>query len=77
MLALTDFAGDTAGVMRDVGLNTIVPLDDVDEIADGLTSFVANIADGTASFPDPVKVAQYSRKAGSADLATLLSAIVE
>lgn len=75
VLALTDSDGDTAGVMRDAGLNTIVPLDEQSAIKAGLGRFIEQIGAGSAPVPDPDCVARYSREARTAELAALLDGV--
>ncbi len=58
IVALTDPAGDTAGVVRDAGLDTIARLDSADDIAALLERFVASLPLGQAPLPDAGYVAQ-------------------
>ncbi len=75
VLALTDPAGDTAGVVRDAGLNTIAPLDDREAIRKMLGQFIEDVKQGRAQIPTDAVVASHSRAARSGRLAQLLDEI--
>jgi glycosyltransferase involved in cell wall biosynthesis len=70
--ALTDPAGDTAGVLRDAGLDTIARLDSVDDIAAMLGSFVEALRLDRAVLPQRDYVAGASRAKQTQSLAALL-----
>ncbi|MHB1198221.1 MAG: glycosyltransferase [Polaromonas sp.] len=72
ILGLTDPAGDTAGVLRDAGLNDIARLDSVDEIARVLPALVHDWRQGKAVLPQALAVQQASRRGRSQALAALL-----
>jgi glycosyltransferase involved in cell wall biosynthesis len=72
ILALTDARGDTAGVLRDAGIGTIVPLDDAGAIARGLDAFLGRVRMGTA--PVASGVERHSRRGRTAELAEVLAA---
>jgi glycosyltransferase involved in cell wall biosynthesis len=76
IVALTDPTGDTAGVVRDAGLDTIARLDSPDEIAVLLDRFVASMPLGQSSLPSPDYVAAASRRGRAKALATLLEQAV-
>ncbi len=76
ILALTDPAGDTAGVLRDAGLDAIARLDSVDEIATALPVFVAAVRAGRAALPMPEATRRASRKARSHAFAELLDGVL-
>ena len=75
VLAMTDAAGDTAGVLREAGIGTIVPLDSSARIEEGLRGFLAAIRGGTAAVPGLDQVARYSRRARARELAALLDEV--
>jgi len=75
ILALTDRAGDTAATLVDNGVDTIVPLDDVQRIERGLVDFLQALRDGSAPIAPLAKVERYSRVAGARDLAALFDAV--
>jgi glycosyltransferase involved in cell wall biosynthesis len=72
VLALTDPQGDTAGVMREAGLDSIAPLDDADAIADRLARFLSDLRSGAANTPDAQWVAAASRRERTRALANFL-----
>ena len=75
ILALTDPAGDTAGVLREAGLDTIARLDSADEIAAALPRFVDAVRAGRAALPDAEATRRASRKARSQAFADLLAGL--
>lgn len=76
ILALTDPRGDTAGVLRDHGIDTLAPLDQRERIAVAFADFLARLRAGQAPVADPVGVAGHSRYAQTRELAALLDAVV-
>jgi glycosyltransferase involved in cell wall biosynthesis len=72
MIALTDPAGDTAGVLRRAGLTDIAPLDAPAAIASALRTFLDRIARGNAAMPERAFVAGASRANRTRELAQLL-----
>jgi glycosyltransferase involved in cell wall biosynthesis len=64
--------GATAGLLREAGVGTVVPLDDVARIAVGLTDFLDQMAAGRAKVAAPELIRRYSREARTAELARLL-----
>lgn len=75
IIALTDQAGDTAGVLRQAGLGAIAPLDSARDIAALLQTFVPRLRAGSAALPDPSVVKRASRKERAAVLAAHLNHI--
>jgi len=75
VLALTDPAGDTAGVMRQSGIDTIVAIDSPEEIAAGLTSFLSLIASNSAPVASDESVTRYSRRSQTRELAALFDSV--
>ena len=71
ILALTDSAGDTAATLRNLGIDTIFPLDDDKAIERGLTTFLDALNGDRAPVAPMADVQCYSRRAGAAQLATL------
>lgn len=76
ILALTDPVGDTAEALRQLGIDTIAPLDVEERVRGGLVEFLARIRAGTAPIPDPRAVAQHSRRARTAELAALFDGVL-
>jgi glycosyltransferase involved in cell wall biosynthesis len=77
ILALTDWAGDTANLLRENGVDTIVPLDSVTAISEHLIRFMQLCRTGTSPLPDPAKVRFYSRTYRTRELAELLDCVLE
>ena len=71
ILALTDLAGDTAGLLREAGIDSILPLDDAERIETGLERFLGQLRAGTAPLADAEYSARYSRYAATEELAAL------
>ncbi|AGG90142.1 hypothetical protein R2APBS1_3070 [Rhodanobacter denitrificans] len=75
IFALVGPNGDTAALLRESGGAEFVAADDVDAIATGLRRFLYALTKGTAPSQRPAVVAQYSRRAGAAQLASLLDQV--
>lgn len=75
ILAFTDPAGDTAGVLRDAGLSSIAPLDDQAAITKLLSDFVSNLDKSTSNIASSEVIASHSRKARTSSLAKMLDDI--
>lgn len=75
VLALTDAAGDTAGLLRDSGIDSIVALDDEPAIAEALSAFLGRVRAGTEPGADPERAIRHSRRARSTELARLLDSL--
>jgi len=73
ILGLTDPEGDTAGVLRQAGLNAIARLDSADDIASALLALVQDWRQGAAMLPQLGAVQQASRLGRSHALASLLT----
>jgi hypothetical protein len=76
IIGLTDERGDTAGVLRAAGIDSIAPLDSVDAIATLLRRFLGEIDVGCAALPDPEYVARTSRRQRTRELAAILDEAV-
>ena len=72
ILGLTDPEGDTAGVLRQAGLNDVARLDSADEIAVLLPALVRDWRQGKAVLPQMLPVQQASRRGRSQALVALL-----
>jgi Glycosyl transferase 4-like domain len=77
IFAMTDSEGDTARVLADSGVDTVVPLDSESCIIEGLLRFLAGIRDGTAPLPKSGDVQRHSRRSRTGELAALLDAAVQ
>jgi glycosyltransferase involved in cell wall biosynthesis len=75
IFALTDGAGDTAGVLRSAGIDTIAQIDDADAIAAGLRDFLVRVRAGTAPVAPERVIGAYSRKSLTADLARCFDSV--
>ncbi len=73
ILALTDPAGDTAGVLREAGLKDIARLDSVDEIVQVLPELLGGWSRGDIELPLPLAVKHASRFGRTTALASLLN----
>jgi len=72
IMALTDPHGDTAGALRDAGLDTIARLDSSQEIAELLGRFVEAVTTNRVPLPNAEYVARASRREQARALASLL-----
>ncbi len=77
ILGLTDPDGDTAGVLRQAGLNDIARIDSADEIARILPALVLDWRQGKAVLPQALAVEQASRRGRSRSLADLLQQAID
>jgi glycosyltransferase involved in cell wall biosynthesis len=75
VFALTDAIGDTAGVLREAGINSIVPLDDVDQIEQGLIQFLDQIRAQRYPVTPANIVESYSRQSQTHLLTSLFKQI--
>jgi glycosyltransferase involved in cell wall biosynthesis len=75
IFALVDSGGDTAALLKEAKVGTIVPLDSVDEIADGLLEFLKELQSGRARIPDIDYVQRCSRQSKAAALARILEEV--
>jgi glycosyltransferase involved in cell wall biosynthesis len=75
IFALTDPQGDTAGVLRAASLDAIVPLDNEELIAKGLSDFLAALRNGKAKIASDAHIVTHSRLARSAALAKLFDEV--
>lgn len=76
IFAMTDPVGDTAGVLTEAGIDSVVPLDSKDQIARGLVRFLEAIRSGTAPLGSPEAVRRHSRRSRTGELAALLDQVV-
>jgi glycosyltransferase involved in cell wall biosynthesis len=75
VLTLADPAGDTARTMASVGARHIARLESKDEIKRALAEFIAELAAGKLRAIESNRVAQFSRRQQSAQLAQLLDEV--
>jgi len=72
LLGLTDPAGDTAQLMRETGITTIVRLNSQADIEKGLLEFIASINSQSAPLASEQDIKRFSRQAGAEQLAEIL-----
>jgi len=72
IIGLTDPEGDTAGALRQAGLDAIARLESADEIEALLPAFLASVRKRTAPLPHAAEVARASRRGRAASLAQLI-----
>lgn len=77
ILALTDSAGDTAAVLRAAQTGTILPLDRAEAIAPGILEFLVRLKRGAERVVPENAVAQYTRRARTAELAAILDEVLD
>jgi hypothetical protein len=75
LLALTDPEGDTARLLRSLGIQNIIRLDSPSEIKQKLPEFITNLESGRISIPARKDVQKLSRRARARQLASLLAEI--
>lgn len=76
IVALTDSAGDTAGLLRDSGVEWIAPLDEPNAIKSLLAIVIAELAAGQSPVLDEEIVLAASRQRRSQTLAKLLDSVI-
>lgn len=77
IFAMTDPIGDTATLLRKMGINTIVPLDSREEIARCLLNFLDRIRAARAPRASGKEIERYSRKSQTQELAKLLNSLLD
>jgi hypothetical protein len=75
ILALTDPEGDTARVLSESGISSIVPLNDKVAIAKLIASFVNNSGQKSVAIASDEAIAAHSRQACTERLAKLLAVV--
>ncbi len=73
IFALVDSAGDTAGVLRQIGVGILVPLDDPRQIGEGFLRFLEQVRNGTAARASDAAVKAHSREARTVELAKIFN----
>ncbi len=71
ILALTDEAGDTASVLRDINVNSIIDIESKERIKTYLPKFLEKVRASEFSVPPLADVKQFSRREQTRDLARL------
>jgi glycosyltransferase involved in cell wall biosynthesis len=75
ILAFTDPSGDTATLLRSEGIHTVLPIDSVEKITEGLRDFLRTLRQGSAPLPSAASVERHSRRARTRELATVLNSL--
>jgi glycosyltransferase involved in cell wall biosynthesis len=75
ILALTDDLGDTAAILREVGVDSISVLDDPGRIAVDLREFMQRVLDSTIPGVGMEVASRYSRRAQAGELAGLFEQV--
>ncbi len=75
IFALVGEQGDTAGILRETGGATCVPLDDVSAIQSRLMDFVSVLREGHAPRASQDAISRYARSESAAKLARMLDRI--
>src|SRR5262249_52509224 len=75
IFALTDPRGDTCEVLQAAGIDTIVPWDSKEQIAQGLLHFLSQVRAGWAPIASAKEVERHSRKARTQELGQLLDVL--
>jgi hypothetical protein len=75
VLALTDPRGDTAAAVRELGFDSIAPLDDEERIRHAVVGFLAAIRERRAHVPGAEFVGLHSRRTRTRDLARILDEV--
>ncbi|HET7306577.1 MAG TPA: glycosyltransferase [Gammaproteobacteria bacterium] len=76
IFALTDEAGDTGGLLRDAGIDTIVPIDNSGAITGAFEAFVQKVRSGDAPVAPPAVVAAHSREARARQLSEVFDEVL-
>lgn len=76
IFAMTDPAGDTADVLKTIGIGTIAILDSKDDIKKKLKEFMEQVRNKTALVANDVTIAKFSRRSGAEKLARVLDGVV-
>ncbi len=71
ILALTDWSGDTASVLKECGGATIIDMLDEDELFEKIPQFLKNVEDQVHSIPSPKIVEGFSRQRQTGKLAKI------
>jgi glycosyltransferase involved in cell wall biosynthesis len=75
VFAMTDPVGDTARVLTEAGIDSLVPLDSEERIREGLLQFLEKLRAGRAPLASPEEVRHHSRRARTGELARLFDSV--
>lgn len=77
ILALTDLEGDTANTLKNLGINTIAPLDSKEGIMRKLLNFLSMVKENKAPVVSIENIMKSSRKSKSKELAATFDIVAE
>jgi hypothetical protein len=72
---MTDPDGDTAGLMKSVGITTIARLDNKDDIKQKMMLFINNIKNNAIEVASDTNIMNFSRRMQAGELAGVLDGI--
>jgi glycosyltransferase involved in cell wall biosynthesis len=75
IFALTDPTGDTAAVLKAAGIDTIAPLDSMEQIARGILRFLKQVHERRAPVACDKEIKRHSRQFRAQELARLLNSL--
>ena len=75
ILAMVHSEGDTAKLLQELGVGTIVPLDSEEKIAEGLLKFLPLLQYGQAKTVDSKEIQKFSRESQTKELAEIFDAV--
>ena len=74
IFSMLDSEGDTAKLLKKIGINTIVPPDSKEEIREGFLNFLSQVRKGHMPALNDDEIKKYTRKMGTMELAKILEA---
>ncbi len=77
IFAMVDAEGDTATVLREARIDSIVPIDAPQAIAEALAGFLKRIRSSETPTRTPQSILSSSRESRARELAAVLDAVVE
>jgi len=77
IIALTDTAGDTAALLREVSADNLLPLEDEETLVTHLPPILDELNDGRLKIAPIDRVREFSREQGAADLAQMLDRLTQ
>jgi glycosyltransferase involved in cell wall biosynthesis len=76
ILALVDRDGDTAGLLRRLHVGRLCSIEDISEIASGLSAFMSEVRSGRSPVLATAAASEFSRERAATDLARLFDRII-
>jgi hypothetical protein len=76
IFALVDDRGETAALLRQAAVGTLVPLDSRERIGAGLLDFLEQVRSGVAPVASDKEIARHSRRNKASELACLFDEVV-